>query len=58
MDELFFFNKALMERERDLMTNELHTSTEARKQLSDIMNGIRELVWRHQNAQLFFGYFL
>ena len=47
-----------MERERDLMTNELHTSTEARKQLSDIMNGIRELVWRHQNAQLFFGYFL
>lgn len=37
----FFFNKALTEREKDLMTNELHTSTEARKQLAEIRNEIR-----------------
>ena len=41
MDALFFFNKALTEREKDLMTNELHTSTEARKQLAEIRNEIR-----------------
>ena len=37
----FFFNQALREREKDLMTNELRTFTEARKQLSEIINGIR-----------------
>ena len=41
MDALFFFNQALREREKDLMTNELRASTEARKQLSEIINGIR-----------------
>ena len=53
----FFFNKALTEMEKDLMTNELHTSTEARKQLAEIMNGIRGMEASKRSAFLFIVFF-
>ena len=36
-----FFNQVMKEREKDLMTNKLHTFREAHKEMSVTMNGIR-----------------
>lgn len=53
----FFSNKALTEREKDLMTNELHTSTEARKQLAEIRNGIKGMKTSKRSAFSFIVFF-